>query len=70
MLIINLTSQKHSDNVVEITFQSLNDDWFAALFPLVDVEFDKMKEYYVGRDFYETKTKYEGRIFSEAGKYD
>lgn len=68
MLIINLTSSKHSDNVVEIMFQGLNNDWFTALFPLVDVEFNKMKEYYVGRDFYKTKKKYEGRIFSEADK--
>ena len=69
-LIINLISSKHSDNVVEIMFQSLNEDWFVALFPLVDVEFDNMKEYYIGKDFYEIKTKYEGRIFAEAGKYD
>ena len=51
-------------------FQSLNHDWFTALFPLVDVEFEKMKKHYVGKDFYETKTKYEGRIFAEAGTYD
>ena len=70
MLIINLTSSKHSDNVVEIMFQAVNNDWFTALFPLVDVEFDKMKEYYIGRDFYETKTKYEGRIFSEGDRYN
>lgn len=51
-------------------FHSLNNDWFAALFPLVDVELDKMKEHYIGRDFYETKSKYEGHIFAEADKYN
>lgn len=68
MLIINLTQHKHTENVVEIMFHCLNDDWFIALFPIVDVEFDKMKDYYVGRDFYETKAKYEGLIHAERGK--
>jgi len=68
MLIINLTSSKYSDNVVEIMFHAINNDWFVALFPLVDVDFNKMKEYYVGRDFYKTKNSYEGRIFEEEGK--
>lgn len=68
MLIINLTQSKYSDNVVEIMFHGTNHDWFTALFPLVDVEFDKMKKYYVGKDFYETKKNYEGRIFVEDGK--
>ena len=68
MLIINLTSSKHSDNVVEIMFQAVSNDWFVALFPLADVDFDKMKEHYIGRDFYKTKTEYEGRIFAEDGK--
>lgn len=67
-LIINLTQSKHSDNVVEMMFHSTNNDWFAALFPLADVEFEKMKQYYVGRDFYKTKDDYKGRIFAEAGK--
>lgn len=71
MLIINLTYSKHSDNVVEIMFEGLNNYWFSALFPLVDVEFNKMKEYYVGRDFYETKSIYNKQelIFAEADKY-
>jgi hypothetical protein len=68
MLIINLSYSKHSENVVEIMFEGLNKDWFTALFPLVDVEFDEMKKYYIGRDFYETKASYEGKIFSEADK--
>jgi len=70
MLIINLTSSKHSDNVVEIMFHAVNNDWFVALFPLADVEFDKMKKYYTGLDFYETKKSYEGKIFAEGDKYN
>ena len=70
MLVVNLTYSKYSDNVVEIMFHSTNNDWFVALFPLVDVEFDNMKKYYIGQDFYKTKANYEGRIFEEAGKYD
>jgi len=68
MIIINLTFSKHSDNVVEIMFHAINSDWFVALFPLVDVDFDKMKNYYIGRDFYETKNNYKGRILAEEGK--
>lgn len=70
MLIISLNYHKYSNNVVEIIFNSLNNDWFSALFPLVDVEFNKMKEHYIGRNFYEIKKSYEGRIFAEAGKYE
>ena len=70
MLIINLTSSKKSDNVVEIMFHAVNNDWFVALFPLSDVELDKMKEYYIGRDFYEEKKSYEGKIFAEGDKYN
>lgn len=68
MLIISLTYSKQSKNVVEIMFNGLNNDWFIVLFPLVDVEFEKMKEHYIGKDFYETKASYKGKIFEEAGK--
>lgn len=68
-MIINLTLSKHSDNVVEIMFHATNNDWFVALFPLLDVEFHKMKKHYIGQDFYKTKTEYEGRIFIEADQY-
>jgi hypothetical protein len=70
MLIIDLTYSKHSDNVAEIMFHAVNNDWFVALFPLSDVELDKMKEYYIGRDFYEEKKSYEGKIFAEGDKYN
>lgn len=49
-------------------FECINGDWFSALFPLVDVELDKMKEYYIGKYFYDTKKDYKGRVFSEHGK--
>ncbi len=68
MLIINLTHSKLSDNVVEIMFHSINNDWFVALFPLVDVDFDKMKNHYIGKDFYEVKKDYLGCIFEEDGE--
>lgn len=68
MLIINITASKESDNVVAITFHSLNDDWFVVLFPLVDVEFNKIKEHYVGKDFYETKKAFKGCIYEEEGR--
>jgi hypothetical protein len=67
-IIINLTYSKHSDSVAEIMFHCTNNDWFIALFPIVDVEFDKMKKHYMGKDFYEIKAEYKGRIFEEAGK--
>jgi len=67
-MIINLTTSKYSDNVIEITFHGVNNDWFTALFPLVDVDLKKMKEFYIGRDFYKTKDSYSGKIFVEDGK--
>lgn len=69
-MIINLTYHKHSENVVEIMFHAINNDWFIALFPLSDVDFDEMKKYYIGRNFYETKKSYKTHVFSEADKYD
>ncbi len=69
-MIINLEYSKHSDNVVEIMFHSKNNDWFVVLFPLVDVKFEKMKKYYIGRDFYETKSSYKGCIFAEGDVYN
>ncbi len=62
---INLTYNKQSENVIEIMFHSINNDWFIALFPLTDVNFNKMKKHYIGRDFYEVKKSYENRIFTE-----
>jgi hypothetical protein len=67
MLIVNLTSSYYSKNVVEITFHCLNNDWFTVLFPIVDVDLPKMKEFYIGKLFYETKVKYKGRVFEEGG---
>jgi hypothetical protein len=51
--------------VVEIMFHARNQDWFVSLFPLVDVDFNKMKNYYIGKDFYEVKKNYKGKIFTE-----
>ena len=73
MLIIDLTASKHSKEVIEVMFHAVNGDWFAALFYEADVEFelfDKMKEYYIGRDFYEEKKTYEGKVFAEGDKYN
>ncbi len=67
MLIINITYHKHSENVVEIIFEALNNDWFSALFPLVDVKFEEMKKHYIGKNFYHTKEKYKGCVFAEYG---
>lgn len=69
MLIINVTASKESDNVVAITFHSLNNDWFTVLFPLIDVEFNKVKEHYVGKDFYEIKKAYKGCVYEEYGRH-
>jgi hypothetical protein len=64
-MIISLTQSKHTDNVVEIMFTGTNNDWFVALFPLVDADLNKMKKHYIGKGFYKTKKEYEGRIFAE-----
>lgn len=69
MLIINVTASKECDNVVAITFTCLNNDWFVVLFPLVDVQFNKMKDHYVGKDFYETKKSFKGCIYEEEGRH-
>jgi hypothetical protein len=66
-LIINLTYSKYSENVVEVMFHSINNDWFVVLFPLVDFEFEKMKNYYIGKDFYKVKEDYSKCIFEEDG---
>jgi len=65
-MIINLTYHKHSENVIEIMFHSINNDWFVSLFPKSDVDFVAMSNHYIGKDFYETKKLYEGKIFSES----
>lgn len=57
MLIINITQAKESENVVAITFTCLNEDWFVVLFPLADVQFNTIKNHYIGKNFYETKKK-------------
>ena len=64
-MIINLTCEKHSEDVVEIMFHSLNSDWFVALFPLNKIDFNSVKNQYIGKDFYEVKKSYEGKIFAE-----
>ena len=64
-MIINITHHKHSENVIEIMFHSINNDWFISLFPKSDVDFVSMKNHYIGKDFYETKKQYEGKIFAE-----
>jgi hypothetical protein len=64
-MIINLTYHQFSENVIEVIFHGWNHDWFAALFPMVDVDRATMTAYYVGRDFYHTKKEYEGRILVE-----
>jgi hypothetical protein len=38
-MIINITYHKHSENVIEIMFHSINNDWFVSLFPKSDVDF-------------------------------
>jgi hypothetical protein len=65
-IIINLTLSMQSENVAEVMFHATNEDWFTAIFPKVDVDFPKMHAHYVGKDFYQTKRDYKGRIFSEA----
>lgn len=64
-MIINITEHKHSENVIEIMFHSITNDWFVSLFPKVDVDLVAMKKHYIGKDFYETKKQYEGKIFEE-----
>lgn len=65
-MIINLTSTSHSKNVVAITFHSLNNDWFTVLFPLNSVELYVIQNFYVGKDFYQTKKEYKNKILEEA----
>lgn len=66
-MIINLTYSKVSDTVIEVMFHAINDDWFVALFPSNDVDMEKMKAHYIGRDYYAIKKEYEGRIYEEIG---
>lgn len=70
MIIVNLTYNQHSENIIEIMFHSFSGDWFTILFPLSDFYFDKMKNFYIGKEFYPTKKSYQGCIFSECGVYD
>ncbi len=65
-MIINLTTSQHSKSVVAITFHALNNDWFTVLFPVTSVELYVIKNFYVGKDFYQTKKEYKGKILEEA----
>ena len=65
-IIINITHSKESENVFEIMFHGSNNDWFTAVFPIVDVDIKEMSEHYIGKDFYETKRKYKGKVYRES----
>jgi hypothetical protein len=61
-MIINITLE-YNDKFVEVMFHSLN-DWFIVLFPL-NINFEDMKSYYIGKDFYDTKKIYKGKVWCE-----
>ena len=64
-MIISIDIHINNTNI-EVQFNHLNGEWFVSTFPSV-LDIQKLKEFYIGKDFYEVKKKYNGKILRESG---